>query len=182
MKTALPIGLTTALLAINIGCSTHQGHVMSDVASMASEPHRTWSRPVELGYEVIGDVQGEATAQSVLGIRIGAETGGVGIGILGAITGEQQVDPIVQSASYNAVVSAGADAIYITRWEIRKTGLPPLFQTKTAEVHGKALRLLDYGPVDQERNDTYRLEQAGSGRADNDTRPPPPPPPAPPTE
>ena len=109
MRTALPIGLTAALLAINVGCSTHQGHVMSDVASMASEPHRTWSRPVELGYEVIGDVQGDATSRSILGIRIGAET--AGINILGAITGEQQIDPIVQSASYNAVVSAGADAI-----------------------------------------------------------------------
>ena len=172
MRTALPIGLTAALLAINVGCSTHQGHVMSDVASMASEPHRTWSRPVELGYEVIGDVQGDATSRSILGIRIGAET--AGINILGAITGEQQIDPIVQSASYNAVVSAGADAIYITRWEVRKTGLPPLFLTKTAEVHGKALRLLDYGPVQQERNDTYRLEQAGSRRVDVDTRPPPP--------
>lgn len=189
--------ITTAI-ALLTACSTHRGTVMSDVAQIRAEPHGMWSRPLELGYEVVGDVQGEAESQRLLGIKLGAETtGGVGIGIFGLIGklagGKKAADPIVQTAAYNAVVSSGADAIYITRWEVKKQGLPPIFETKQAIVHGKALRLVDYGPVDQQRVDQDRMgvpfdlvieadQSALPKPAPKATPapPPPPPPPAPP--
>ena len=42
------------------GCMSKKQMTMSDMATLKAEDHAMWSRPLEMGYEVIGDVQGEA--------------------------------------------------------------------------------------------------------------------------
>jgi hypothetical protein len=151
--------LLAALAAAVSGCTTKNNYVMSDTAYLRAESHQMWTRPVEMGYEVLGDIQGEASQKKILGITVGAEGGG-SIPIFGALFGgAPTANAVVANAAYEAVVNNGADAIYITRYTQDKTGFLFLFKNTNAVVYGKALKLVNYGPVEEDRADKDRFEQ-----------------------
>ena len=143
------------------GCMSKKQMTMSDMATLKAEDHAMWSRPLEMGYEVIGDVQGEASMKKILGF------GDAGGRSLTAMFGAQQTtdrgfDTVVANAAYNAVVEAGADAIYVTRYEVEKTGFLMFYTRRDAKVFGKALRLVDYGTVDKDR--AYQIRMGGENK------------------
>jgi hypothetical protein len=154
LKKSLLIGVLTVPMAT--ACMSKKQTVMSDMATLNAEEHAMWSRPLEMGYEVIGDVQGEATMTKVLGF---GSAGGSGItSMFGANqSSDKGFNAVVANAAYNAVLEAGADAIYVTRHEVEKTGFLMFYTRRDAKVFGKALRLVDYGTVDINRSDDYRM-------------------------
>lgn len=154
--------LVLALLGtILTGCATKQNFVMSDTAVLRSESHQMWTRPIEVGYEIVGDVEGSASAETILGFRVGAGGGSplsstLLFGLLGG-GGGGAGNAVVGNAAYEAVTGAGADAIYITRYTETRTGFLIFYKRREATVYGKALRLVDYGVVPMDRADRARF-------------------------
>jgi hypothetical protein len=107
---------------------------------------------VEVGYTVLDEVEGVATQRVVFGVRSGARA--AGSVIVGPSRGS---DALVQSAALDAVTAAGADALYLTRYQVERKGVPFIAETRTAEVVGRALRLEDLGTVAMERADRERV-------------------------
>ena len=132
---------------------------MKGEAGFRAEPNSMWARPTEIGYEIIGDVEGTAEYSTLFGyIPLGDSPVSAGLtGIFG--TGADNVG--ARCAAYDALKTIGADGIYIT--SIYTTTKSGLVTKETVTVKGKALKLVDLGTVDQKRADTVRYLNANGG-------------------
>jgi hypothetical protein len=167
-----------ALALVGTGCSTLNGAdaYFRDRARLAGEPHHVWSRPTEVGYDVLdGEIVGESESTSVIyGVFYnGTATAGIGdalVGIINAITGRSDVsteDPAVRAAAADAVAKAnGVDGIYMTQETDTGTSvLWGFYAHRKVTVRGHPLRLKVIGQVSMERADKIReLEAIGGGR------------------
>lgn len=132
---------------------------MKGEAAFSAEPNSMWARPTEIGYEIVGDVEGTAEFSKLFGyIPLGDSPAAAGLtGIFG--TGADNVG--ARCAAYDALKTIGADGIYIT--SIYTTTTSGIVTKETVTVKGKALKLVDLGTVDQERADAVRYLNANGG-------------------
>ncbi len=169
LKKSLSLLLMVAFALIGTAaCSTVDRTPQAiDNARMQNEAMTSWTRPVEISYEFVGDVEGSSEFTRIFGITTGeAPRGGGGrlaelsTLLLGTITGDQARAPYVNLAAANAISTIDADGIYVTSVEVTTTGLGFLFYTQTTRVKGKAIRIVDLGVVDQDRADNMRYIRA----------------------
>ena len=168
LKKSLSLVLVAAFMVVTAAaCSTvDRSPQAMDNARMQNEAMTSWTRPVEISYEFVGDVEGTSDFTRVFGITTGeAPRGGgrlaeISTLLLGAISGDQANAPYVNLAASNAISGIDADGIYVTHIEVTTTGLGHLFYTQTTRVKGKAIRIVDLGIVDQDRADNLRYLQA----------------------
>ena len=126
-------------------------------ASINAEPMEIWSRPLELGYTVIG--MGEGTYQHNSSEK---PVGGQASFFLGSDP-SVKLSPGAKIAAFNAIMEAGADGIYVTmvkEKEKESQVSPDSFSTVTVKsywVKGLLLKLEAYGAVCQGRSDKARF-------------------------
>lgn len=156
----------TIVLALGVitGCTTTDNRATPVAeAGFAPESLTTWSRPVEISFEIGEDVVGAASYTVVLGVfksgEVPSSAGGVlsaSTMLLGAITGKQSDDPEIGTAAHKAVRSVDADGLFVTSVEIEEDTFLWLYKKRTVTVRGKALTLVDLGQVSEERADNAR--------------------------
>jgi hypothetical protein len=169
IKRILFLVLIICILMLASCASFTKKSYMKDTASFNPEPNGMWTRPTEIGYEIIGDVEGEAEVMRVMGFVASGEapsakiteSGTTNIMFFPLLTIRRKFDksrltPLERFAAYNAMKSVNADGIYITMAVTEKRGFLPFYSYRKAYVRGKALRIVDLGIVDQERVDKYR--------------------------
>lgn len=167
----LMVSVLLLAIAVSSGCTSYDHNVKAmEDARLRSEPMNTWTRPMEITYEFVGDVEGSSTFQRTLGITSGEaprrSVGGAASMLIGAITQGQSADPSVNMAALNALRETGADGIYVTQVEVVTTNVGFLFYTQTTTVRGKAIQIVELGPVSEERADNLRyLRQLPAGTA-----------------
>lgn len=140
------------LIVFLSGCTTlsKQPHFYSN-AGFITEEQKLWTRPTEVGYTVGKTVLAKAEVTTVFGIVVEGESPKVAVaGFIGS------EDPLIKTATYNAIIANKADGIYVTRSKIERTGLWPFYTKKEASICGKVLFLKTIGQVDKERYDKER--------------------------
>lgn len=144
-------------------CSTtyDKNLYMSEAASLTTEDHSMWTRPIEVGYEIIGDVEGTAEYSMLFGFIPMGDAPAVDFNLFGFFGNQAAINPGVKFASYDACKTIGADGIYITS-VYTESSKNPFTTTEKVTVKGKALKLVDLGTVDQERVDTVRYLRAAA--------------------
>ena len=155
MKKIIVLLLVAATAIVMMSCSTtyDKNVAMREEAAFSAETHGMWSRPTEVGYEIIGDVEGTAEYSLLFGFIPLGDSPAVDFTIF---LGGSANNPGAKFAAYDACKTVGADGIYITSvYTESKTN--PFLSTETVTVKGKALKLVDLGTVDQERADTARF-------------------------
>ena len=150
---------TIVSLLFNVGCVGHQRHVgLVDVASVEAEAHQIWTRPLEVGFEMGRYIESESTQRELLGcLALGESLTRTSVPVMGEV-GELTAN--VQYTIADAVTEAGADGMYVlfVEEQVEWTGL---VKETTTKVRGRALKLEDFGSVDQERATRVRVEEAG---------------------
>lgn len=165
----------TCVLVAAVGCATtsRRRAQMDPPAGASPEEHAMWARPQEVGYEIGGEISGEAQSFSILFglLSFGAEDAGGVFGWPGALVGDVMglkplpigTDPLIRAAAGDAVGEAtGTDGIYITQQQTSSLDFF-LVKIRTATVRGRALKLKPIGEVSQERADRFRNLRALSG-------------------
>ncbi|HAK44500.1 MAG TPA: hypothetical protein DCO79_01075 [Spirochaeta sp.] len=133
--------------------------LISDEGKMTAESVGMWTRPTEIAYEIMGDVEGTAEYSMLFGFFPLGDAPKLEFSIFG---NRASSSPGVKLASYDACKTIGADGIYITSiYTESKQGF--LVNSELVTVTGKALKLVDLGTVDQERIDTVRYLGAAGG-------------------
>lgn len=163
MKKAIVFLLIAVTAFATMSCSTtyDKNVSMRGEASFSAEEQALWSRPSEVGYEIMGDVEGTAEYSLLFGAIPLGDAPAVDFSISGLLGGNTN-NPGVKFAAYDACKTIGADGIYITSvYTESKNGL--FVDTESVTVKGKALKLVDLGTVDQERADTVRFLNANGG-------------------
>ncbi len=160
MRKLLILIILSAGLFLIISCSTtyDKNISMRGDATLVTEANVMWSRPTEVGYEIIGDVEGTAEFSKLFGIiPLGDSPAADLTGIFG--TGSDNAG--VRYAAYDAIKSIGADGIYITSTYYAIT--QGIVTTEKVTIKGKALKLIDLGAVDKQRADTVRYLSGAKG-------------------
>lgn len=164
MKKLVILMLLVAIAFAVTSCTTtyDKNMYMDDPAAFTSEEHGMWTRPLEMGYEIIGDVEGTAEYSMLFGVIPMGDAPAIGFNVFGFFGNQNASNPGVKFASYDACQTVGADGIYITSvYTESKKGL--FVNSELVTVKGKALKLVDLGTVDQERVDTVRYLNAAGG-------------------
>ena len=158
MKKIIILTLLLALALIVTSCSTtyDKNLYMSDAAALSTEGHSMWTRPIEVGYDIMGDVEGTAEYSMLFGFIPLGDAPAVDFNLFGFFGNQAAINPGVKFASYDACKTIGADGIYITS-VYTESSKNPFTTTEKVTVKGKALKLVDLGTVDQERIDTVRF-------------------------
>ena len=165
MKKLNILFLLTAMFLIIASCTTYDKTMyMTDEAKMKTEHHQMWTRPNEVAYEIIGDVEGTAEYSMLFNYIPLGDAPKVSFNIFGLGGSMSAENPGVKFASYDACQTIGADGIYITS-VYNESKINPFVKTEIITVRGKALKIVDLGTVDQERADTVRY-LGGSGSLD----------------
>lgn len=153
--------LVIVAFAVTSCSTTYDKNIsMKGDASLKTESNVMWARPTEMGYEIMGDVEGTAEFSKLFGFIPLGDSPATGLtGIFG--TGSDNVG--VRYAAYDALKTIGADGIYITATYTAVT--QGIVTTEKVTIKGKALKLVDLGVVDEKRADTVRY-LGGSGSLD----------------
>ena len=150
---------TVLSLLHNVGCAGHQQHVgLVDVASVEAEAHQIWTRPLEVGFEMGRYIEAESTQRDLFGcVALGENVTRSSVPVMGGVG---ELTPNVQYTIAQAVADAGVDGMYVlfVEEQVQWTGL---VKETTTMVKGRALKLEDFGSVDQERATRVRVEEAG---------------------
>ena len=150
---------TVLSLLHNVGCAGHQQHVgLVDVASVEAEAHQIWTRPLEVGFEMGRYIEAESTQRDLFGcVPLGENVTRSSVPVMGGVG---ELTPNVQYTIAQAVADAGVDGMYVlfVEEQVQWTGL---VKETTTMVKGRALKLEDFGSVDQERATRVRVEEAG---------------------
>ena len=156
----MPIRLLVTILLFLSGCSSlHKQVALVDSATVEAEPHVIWTRPLELGFEMGRYIEGSSSTSRFMGCF---RTGGDAVvrptvTVMGA---SDNLTPAAQLAVSNAVKESNADGMYILFVE-ESSEWNGLIKETTTQVRGRALKLEDFGSVDQERATKARLNQGG---------------------
>jgi len=162
MKKVFYMLLLAAVLLTAISCASTYDKTpfMKGEAGFSAEGGQMWARPTEVGYEIIGDVEGTVEYSTLFGFIPLSDT--PASANLTGIFGSGVDDIAAQCAAYDAMQTVGADGIYIL--SIYSTKAANIFtSTETVTVKGKALRLVDLGTINEERADTVRFLGAAGG-------------------
>ena len=150
---------TVLSLLLNVGCAGHQQHVgLVDVASVEAEAHQIWTRPLEVGFEMGRYIEAESTQRDLFGcVALGENVTRSSVPVMGGVG---ELTPNVQYTIAQAVADGGVDGMYVlfVEEQVQWTGL---VKETTTMVKGRALKLEDFGSVDQERATRVRVEEAG---------------------
>jgi len=145
-----------------MGCgSIHKDPGMVTSATAVAEPHVVWTRPLEVGFEMGRYIEGSSSTRYLFGcLRLNGD----------AVRQESRVPMMGESSDLSnqaklavakAVGDNNADGMYILRVDQQVTW-SGLVKESTTTVHGRALKLEDFGSVDQERATRVRIETGSS--------------------
>lgn len=134
---------------------------LSSPAALGPEPAQIWSRPAELGVDVLWDenLQGEAFTTKLLGFTIAGDDADISViqATPFAIFFKPDFDDsaLARIAVAHAVdQSATSQGMYVLRTERKGINLF-LYSNERVKVAGKGVKLDDLGPVSVERSDRY---------------------------
>ena len=141
--------LLTLTVAVFASCSTTtiKTTTASEGASLKPEPMKIWSRPLEIGFKVVGVAEGSATSndnkRAIKSMPNFFLSGSIPI---------SNLSPVAKLAAYNVMKKNKADGIFITM--VHEKNVPD--EGKTALVRGVLLKIVIYDTVSSERSDTER--------------------------
>ena len=125
---------------------------VSNDEKLKTEGMRVWSRPIEVGFQVVGSIEGNADNKTASAISL-EEAKGMKLNLFSKnnAVDVEQLSPLMKLAAFNAIQAAKADGMVITMAkETDNQG------NKTAWVKGIALKLVVYDEVSMERSDAFR--------------------------
>ncbi len=158
----LALGVLGIVIASLSGCafSDNIAH-LSSPAALGPEPAQIWSRPAELGVDVLWDenLQGEAFTTKLLGFTIAGDDADISViqATPFAIFFQPDFDDsaLARIAIAHAVdQSATSQGMYVLRTERKGINLF-VYSNERVKVRGKGVKLDDLGPVSVERSDRY---------------------------
>jgi hypothetical protein len=124
----------------------------STMSQLKAEPMAVWTRPLEVGFTVIGMGEGfSETAQVEGSLSSKKVVDGTPSFFIGGPVADRSLSPMAKLAVYNAVQKAGADGMYVMMVKEEEDG-----SVKKAWVKGLLLKLGVYGPVSAERADAKK--------------------------
>ncbi|MBQ4437600.1 hypothetical protein II898_01865 [bacterium] len=154
MKKFFAITLLVFAAILVCSCSTHTVSTISVSKEEKLKPEgmRVWSRPIEMGFQVSGSIEGNAdnkiydsvTLEAAQGMKLNLFSKNEAVDI-------EKLSPLMKLAAFNAIQTAKADGMVITMaQETDNDG------KKEAWVKGIALKLVIYDEVSAERSDAFR--------------------------
>jgi hypothetical protein len=124
----------------------------STMSQMKAEPMALWTRPLEVGFTVIGMGEGNSeTSQMEGSLSSKKVVDGTPSFFIGGPVADKSLSPMAKLAAYNAIQKAGADGMYVIMVKEESDG-----SVKKAWVKGLLLKLGVYGPVSVERADARK--------------------------
>lgn len=157
----MKIGLS-AMVLLCVGCaSTHKDVGMVVGASATAEPHVIWTRPLEVGFEMGRYIEAESSTSRLFGcIHLSGDAvqKKTHVSMMGL---QNELSNGSKMAVAKAVKENNADGMYILFIE-EDSKWSGLVKETTTTVRGRALKLEDFGSVDQQRATEVRIEKAGS--------------------
>lgn len=155
MKRFFAVTLVMFVFAALCSCSSVATMSVSRETRLAPEAMHVWSRPIEIGFQVSGMIEGKADDKS-MDVVSAEEAAGMKLNLFSknASVDVEKLSPVAKLAAFNAIKTSNADGMIITMLkEENKSG------TKTAWVKGIALKLVIYDEVSVERSDAFRYCQ-----------------------
>ena len=156
MKKFFGITLVTLMFCTLCSCASQISTMsVSKEAKLAPEAMHVWSRPIEIGFQVSGIIEGKADDRS-MDVISAEEAAGMKLNLFSknASVDVEKLSPVAKLAAFNAIKTSNADGMIITMLkEENKSG------AKTAWVKGIALKLVIYDEVSVERSDAFRYCQ-----------------------
>ena len=155
MKRFFGISLFLFAFTAICSCSSVSTVSVSRETKLSPEAMRVWSRPIEIGFQVAGVIEGKAdnksrdvvSAEEAAGMKLNLFSKNPAVDV-------EKLSPVAKLAAFNAIKAAMADGMIITMVKEEKSG-----STKTAWVKGIALKLVIYDEVSEERSDAFRYCQ-----------------------
>lgn len=128
---------------------------VSKEAKLAPEAMHVWSRPIEIGFQVQGLIEGKADNKTKDAVSLEAASGiKLDLFSKNPAVDVEKLSPVAKLAAFNAINAAMADGMIITMVKEEKSS-----NTQTAWVKGIALKLVVYDEVSKERSDAFRYCQ-----------------------
>ena len=155
MKRFFAVTLVMFVFAALCSCSSVATMSVSRETRLAPEAMHVWSRPIEIGFQVSGIIEGKADNKS-MDVVSAEEAAGMKLNLFSknASVDVEKLSPVAKLAAFNAIKTSNADGMIITMLkEENKSG------AKTAWVKGIALKLVIYDEVSVERSDAFRYCQ-----------------------
>lgn len=156
MKRFFRFTLVAVIFTMLCSCASQISTMsVSKEAKLAPEAMHVWSRPIEIGFQVQGFIEGKADNKTKEAVSL-EEAGGMKLNLFSKNSAVEieKLSPLAKLAAFNAIQSSNADGMIITMLkEENKSG------TKTAWVKGIALKLVIYDEVSVERSDAFRYCQ-----------------------
>lgn len=141
----------TAILVCSCSATVTTSSVSND-EKLKTEGMRVWSRPIEIGFQVSGSIEGSADNKTANAISL-EEAKGMKLNLFSKnnAVDVDKLSPLMKLAAFNAIQEAKADGMIITMAkETDDQG------NKKAWVKGIALKLVVYDEVSVERSDAFR--------------------------
>lgn len=146
-------GMIFTALFVSSCSATMSTSTASGMSRLKAEPLTIWTRPLEMGFTVIG--MGEGTAEDEkMGDSLTSKKvvdSSPSFFLAGSIA-DKALSPMVKLAAFNAIQKANADGMYVTMAKEEDTG-----SGKKAWVKGVLLKLEMYGTVPVDRADAARM-------------------------
>jgi len=157
-KSLIILGFSVFLTLFVFSCKTNSvmATTASGTSSINAEPMKIWSRPLELGYTVVGMGEGsyqhndfEKPLDGGTSFFIGADS-------------SIKLSPGAKMAAFNAIMQSEADGMYITLVKEEHKDISSDSEglsgssVKKYWVKGLMLKLVAYDTVSQERSDKAR--------------------------
>lgn len=152
-KTIFTLAVFAVFVLLSSCSSTMSTSTASTMSKMKAEPHAVWTRPIEMGFTVIGYAEGTADNKPV-GDALGSKkvVDGQPSFFIGGTMPDRSLTPMMKLAAFNAIMKNNADGMYVTMAKEEDTDYG-----KKAWVKGVLLKLQMYGPVDVDRADKARF-------------------------
>lgn len=162
MKKLILLAVLVGGVAGTTGCTTFTKtpHI-NNAGGLADDAMQVVARPIEYGVEEVGDAEGTAAYQKILGFTVG-DTVGSG-GILKGLFGSPDSGPLAELASHRAAKSKGGDGFYRVTTETEHFGIGFIYERVNIKVTGKALKLKNLGMMSQDRSDALSKAKASGG-------------------
>ncbi len=156
MKRFFRFTLVAVIFTMFCSCASQISTMsVSKEAKLAPEAMHVWSRPIEIGFQVQGFIEGKADNKTKEAVSL-EEAGGMKLNLFSKNSAVEieKLSPLAKLAAFNAIQNSNADGMIITMLkEENKDG------KKTAWVKGIALKLVIYDEVSVERSDAFRYCQ-----------------------
>ena len=157
MKRFFVITLLVFAAILICSCSTRTVSTtsISKEGKLTPEGMRVWSRPIEIGFQVTGTIEGNADNKTADAAALN-EAKGMKLNLFSknSAVDVEKLSPLMKLAAFNAIQAAKADGMLITM--AKETNIDG---KKTAWVKGIALKLVIYDEVSVERSDAFRYCQ-----------------------